>query len=353
MGNIMSEPALDPRLRQVLLAVIAEYVETAQPVGSRSVARRHVRGLSPATIRNAMADLEDMGFLTHPHTSAGRVPTDKAYRFYVNVLGEVPWKAAPSGQKTAEAAPPSADGAERLMAETPTRLSDGTHMTGMLLAPPLRRTALDRIELVGLGEDRALAVVVTDTGWVTARALTPMPRPSVEELREIGRILTRRYRGKTFQAIVEDIERPADPLDPLWTRSRGLLDQIVGLLRDRNLYISGAINLLDHPDLSDVGTMRGLLRAFEEKARLVDLLTRMAEERGVQVLIGGENPVEDMRECSLITSTYTYRGQVLGVLGVIGPRRMQYGDVISLVDETARLVSDSLSRVQRELYLPG
>jgi len=354
MGDIMSEPALDPRLRQVLLAVIAEYVETAQPVGSRSVARRHVRGLSPATIRNAMADLEDMGFLTHPHTSAGRVPTDKAYRFYVNVLGEVPWKATPGGgQKTAEAAPPSADGAERLMAETPTRLSDGTHMTGMLLAPPLRRTALDRIELVGLGEDRALAVVVTDTGWVTARALTPMPRPSVEELREIGRILTRRYRGKTFQAIVEDIERPADPLDPLWTRSRGLLDQIVGLLRDRNLYISGAINLLDHPDLSDVGTMRGLLRAFEEKARLVDLLTRMAEERGVQVLIGGENPVEDMRECSLITSTYTYRGQVLGVLGVIGPRRMQYGDVISLVDETARLVSDSLSRVQRELYLPG
>ena len=353
MGDIMSEPALDPRLRQVLLAVISEYVETAQPVGSRSVARRHVRGLSPATIRNAMADLEDMGFLTHPHTSAGRVPTDKAYRFYVNALGEVPWKAAPGTQKTSEPAPSSPDGAERLMAETPARLSDGTHMTGMLLAPPLRRTALDRIELVGLGEDRALAVVVTDTGWVTARALTPMPRPGVEELREIGRILTRRYRGKTFQAIVEDIERPADPLDPLWTRSRGLLDQIVGLLRDRNLYISGAINLLDHPDLSDVGTMRGLLRAFEEKARLVDLLTRMAEERGVQVLIGGENPVEDMRECSLITSTYTYRGQVLGVLGVVGPRRMQYGDVISLVDETARLVSDSLSRVQRELYLPG
>src|SRR6266852_936159 len=353
MSDTMPEPALDPRLRQVLLAVIAEYVETAQPVGSRSVARRHVRGLSPATIRNAMADLEDMGFLTHPHTSAGRVPTDKAYRFYVNVLGEVPWKAAPGGQKTAEAAPSSADGAERLMAETPTRLSDGTHMTGMLLAPPLRRTALDHIELVGLGEDRALAVVVTDTGWVTARAITPLPRPNIEELRELGRTLTRRYRGKTFQAILDDIERPVDPLDPLWTRSRGLLDQIVGLLRDRNLYISGAINVLDHPDFSDVGTMRGLLKAFEDKARLVDLLTRMAEERGVQVLIGGENPVEEMRECSLITSTYTYRGQVLGVLGVVGPRRMAYSDVISIVDETARLVSDSLSRVQRELYLPS
>jgi heat-inducible transcriptional repressor len=349
----MSAPVLDQRLRQVLLAVIAEYVETAQPVGSRSVSRRHVRGLSPATIRNAMADLEEQGFLTHPHTSAGRVPTDKAYRFYVSALGEVPWKATPAGAKTAETAAPPSDAGDRLMSETPTRLSDDTHMTGMLLAPPLRRTALDRIELVGLGEDRALAVVVTDTGWVTARAITPMPRPSVEELREIGRTLTRRYRGKTFQAILDDIERPADPLDPLWTRSNSVLDQIAGLLRDRNLYISGAINLLDHPDFSDVATMRGLLKAFEDKARLVDLLTRMAEERGVQVLIGGENPVEEMRECSLITSTYTYRGQVLGVLGVVGPRRMAYGDVISIVDETARLVSDSLSRVQRELYLPS
>ena len=279
------------------------------------------------------------------------MPTDKAYRFYVGVLGEMPWKASSTPAKAPE--PTAGDAGERLMSETPTRLSDGTHMTGMLLAPPLRRTALDRIELVGLGEDRALAVVVTDTGWVTARAITPLPRPGIEELRELGRTLTRRYRGKTFQAILDDIERPTDPLDPLWTRSRGVLDQIVSLLRDRNLYISGAINVLDHPDFSDVATMRGLLKAFEDKARLVDLLTRMAEERGVQVLIGGENPVEEMRECSLITSTYTYRGQVLGVLGVVGPRRMAYADVISVVDETARLVSDSLSRVQRELYLPG
>jgi heat-inducible transcriptional repressor len=349
----MAAPTLDQRLRQVLLAVIAEYVETAQPVGSRSVSRRRVQGLSPATIRNAMADLEEQGFLTHPHTSAGRVPTDKAYRFYVSALSEMSWKTAPAGTGPVETAGPPANAGERLMSETPTRLSDGTHMTGMLLAPPLRRTALDRIELVGLGEDRALAVLVTDTGWVTARAITPLPRPGVEELRELGRTLTQRYRGKTFQTILDDIERPTDPLDPLWTRHRSLIEQILGLLRDRNLYISGAINVLDHPDFSDVATMRGLLKAFEEKARLVDLLTRMAEERGVQVLIGGENPVAEMRECSLITSTYTYRGQVLGVLGVVGPRRMAYGDVISIVDETARLVSDSLSRVQRALYIPS
>jgi heat-inducible transcriptional repressor len=242
---------------------------------------------------------------------------------------------------------------EQVMADAPMHLSRKSHMTGMLLAPPLHRTSLDRIELLTLGNDRALAVVVTDTGWVTARAVSVTPRLSAEELREIGRSLTRRYRGTTFWQILEDLAAPADPLDPLWTRTRALLDQIAAVFRERTLYLSGATHLLDHPDLSDVATMRTLLRAFEDKARLIDLLSRMAEERGVQVMIGRENPVEDMRECSIIASTYTFRGEALGVLGVVGPRRMVYSDVISLVDETARLVSLSLARVRQQLYLPS
>ncbi len=349
----MAPPALDQRSRQVLLAVIAEYVETGEPVGSRAVARRHIRGLSPATIRNAMADLEEMGYLVQPHTSAGRVPTDKAYRFYVDHLERVPWM---GGETAGVGQPPfatRADAADRLMADTPSHLSTGTHMMGVLLAPPLKRTVLDRIELVVLDEERALAVLVTDTGWVTARSLTASRRAGTEELRDIGRALTRRYRGKTFQEILDDMSAPTDPLDPLWTRSRAALDEVMALLRDRTLYISGATNMLDHPDLSDVSALRPLLRAFEDKARLIDLLSRMAEERGVQVMIGSENPMEDMRGCSLITSTYTYRDQVLGVLGVLGPRRMQYSEVMSLVDETARLVSTSLSRVRHQLYLPS
>ena len=343
---------LDERRRQVLLAVIAEYVEGAEPVGSRSISRRHMRGLSPATIRNAMADLEEMGYLSQPHTSAGRVPTDKAYRFYVDHLRGMPWgeKAAPP-RDAGPAAPTSA--AERLMAETPAALSQGTNMTGILLAPPLKQTALDRIELMPLAEGRALAVVVTETGWVTTQPLTVDGRLSADDLREIGRALTRRFRGRTFQAIVDEIASPVDPLDPLWTRSRALLDQVVALLRARTLYVSGALNMLDHPDLGDVATMRRLLHAFEEKARLIDLLSQMAQQRGVRVLIGAENPMEELREVSLVASTYTYRDQVLGVLGVVGPRRMLYSDVISIVDETARLVSSSLSRVRSDLYLPS
>ncbi|HEV8439806.1 MAG TPA: heat-inducible transcriptional repressor HrcA [Methylomirabilota bacterium] len=347
----MTTHALDPRSREVLVAIIAEYVRTAEPVGSRAIARRHIRGLSPATIRNVMADLEEMGYLIQPHTSAGRVPTDKAYRFYVDHLERVPWiSGGPAVRR--EPAIANTDAAEKLMAEMPARLSARTHMTGMLLAPPLQHTVLDRIELVSLAEDRALAVIVTDTGWVTARAISTT-RATGEELRETGRALTRRYRGKKFREILDDVAAPADPLDPLWTRSRSLLEQIAAVLRDRTLYLSGAINMLDHPDLSDVATMRSLLRAFEEKAQLIDLLSRIAAERGVQVMIGTENPLVDMRECSLIASSYTYRDQALGVLGVVGPRRMAYSDVIALVDETARLVSDSLSRVKQQLYLPS
>jgi heat-inducible transcriptional repressor len=349
----MTTAALDRRAREVLMAVIAEYVRTAEPVGSRAIARRHVRGLSPATIRNVMADLEEMGYLTHPHTSAGRVPTDKAYRFYVDHLERVPWIGAEPTSVGQASRPAPGDPAEQIMTEAPLRLSQRTHMTGMLLAPPLQQTALDRLELVTLGEDRALAVVVTDTGWVTARPISVTPRLAPEELREIGRAFTRRYRAKTFGQIVDDVAAPDDPLDPLWTRSRSVLDQIAALFRERTLYLSGATHILDHPDLSEVSTMRALLRAFEDKARLIDLLSRMAEERGVQVMIGSENPVDDMRECSIIASTYTYRDQALGVVGVVGPRRMAYSDVISLVDETARLVSSSLSRAKQQLYLPS
>jgi heat-inducible transcriptional repressor len=348
----VSDPGLDTRARQILLAIIAEYVDTAQPVGSRAVARRHVRGLSAATIRNVMADLEEMGYLAQPHTSAGRVPTDKAYRFYVDTLGRMPWiPAAPVRGR--EPAPPPAR-SEQLMVEAPVRLSTGTRMTGMLLAPPLMHTVLDRIELLPLGEGRALLVLVTDSGWITTRPVTLELRHPAEDPRDIGRGLSRRYRGKTFQAILDDMAAPSDWLDPLWTRHRTLADQIMALLRDRTLYVSGAINLLDHPDFGDVATLRGLLKAFEEKARLIDLLTLMARERGVQVVIGSENPVEEMQEASLVISSFTFRDQVLGVLGVVGPRRMFYSDVIALVDDTARRVSRTLDRSGPEpLYIPG
>lgn len=352
-GKVRGVVVLDERQRQVLTAVTLEYLETAEPVGSRAVARRHGLGLSPATIRNAMADLEELGYLSQPHTSAGRVPTDKAFRFYVNSgLGDLRLPDTDVARLRQHYARPQG-GVEQLMEQTSFYLSAFSHMTGVLLAPPLKQTALARINLILLSGDRVLAVVATDAGWVSTRALSVDSPVAEEDLRELSRQLTRRFVGKTFQEILDQVSAPPDPLDPLRARAAALVDQVFSLLRDRRLYVGGALNILEHRELWDLEAMRMLLRAFEEKAGLIDLLSALADERGVQVMIGSENPVEEMRECSLVAARYTYHDRVLGILGVVGPKRMPYSRMIPLVDETARLVTQSLSRVRHELYLPS
>ena len=302
---------MDGRSRDVLLALIREYVRTAEPVGSRALAKRYFPTLSPATLRNVMADLEDMGYLAQPHTSAGRVPTDKAYRLYVEAVPPPVPTPVP-----AEGRPSPLDGRRRI---------HGAHLVAAVerrpssprscLTPPLKQTTVGRVEVMPLEEDRALAVVVTESGWVTARSITVDPPRTADEIRNIGRELSRRFRGRTVQEIVDMEASPADPLDALHTRARAVTDQIVAMLQGRTLYVSGAINMLDQPEFWDLATTRDLLRMFEQKERLADLMTTFAGGEGLRVTIGEENPVAEMRECTMITSTYLYRNQVLGILG--------------------------------------
>jgi heat-inducible transcriptional repressor len=296
-----------------------------------------------------MADLEEMGYLTQPHTSAGRVPTDKAYRFYVESFPPLPAAA----RRVADTLPTRHSAIDGFMERTSSHLSVATHLTGLVLAPPLQQTVIERVDLIPLENDRALAVLVTDAGWLTVRALTLDPPLAADEVRSIGRELTRHFGGRTVQAIVDMESAPRDPLDRLHVRARAITEQIVALLAGRTLYVSGATNMLDHPEFWDIETTRQLLRTFEQKERLADLMTSFAAGEGLRVTIGEENPVGSLRECTLITSTYMYRNQVLGILGVVGPRRLPYPDVISVVNETARHVTDTLTRVRQDLYLPS
>jgi heat-inducible transcriptional repressor len=252
-----------------------------------------------------------------------------------------------------ETLPSRQPGIDQFMERTSSHLSVATRLTGLLLAPPLEQTVIARVEVMPLDEGRALAVVVTDGGWLTARQLALDPPLPDDELRKIGRELTRRFRGRTVKEIVEMESSPDDPLDALHTRARAVTEQIVAMLRGRTLYISGAINMLDHPEFLHLEATRGLLRVFEQKERLASLLASLAEDEGVRVTIGEENPFAELRECTLITSTYMYRDQVLGILGVVGPRRLPYPEIISVVNETARHVTDMLSRVRQDLYLPS
>ena len=337
---------MDARHREVLVAVIREYIDSAEPVGSRILTKRYFPSLSPATIRNVMSDLEEMGYLAQPHTSAGRVPTDKAYRFYVESFPPAVPGARP------ETLPSRRSGIDGFMERASAHLSSATRLTGLLLAPPLKHTRIARVDLIPLEADRALAVVVTDAGWLTVRAITVDPPLRESDIRDIGRELTRRFRGHSVTEIIETADR-RDPLDPFQTRAGGVLDQVYALLGGRTLYVSGAMNILDHPEFGDLESTRALLRMFEQKERLADLLASMADEQGVRVTIGDENPVPEMRDCTVITASYMYRDQVLGILGVVGPRRLPYPEIMSVVDETARHVTDALSRVRQDLYLPS
>ncbi len=191
---------MDARHREVLVALIREYIDSAEPVGSRALSKLYFSTLSPATIRNVMADLEEMGYLAQPHTSAGRVPTDKAYRFYVESFPPAHQGARPG---PAETLPTRRSGIDGFMERTSSHLSVATRLTGLLLAPPLKHTTVARIDLIPLEDDRALAVVVTDAGWLTVRALTLEPPLAADEVRKIGGELTRRFRGRTVQEIVD------------------------------------------------------------------------------------------------------------------------------------------------------
>jgi heat-inducible transcriptional repressor len=343
---------MDARQRDVLIAVIREYIDSAEPVGSRVLAKRHFPHLSPATIRNAMADLEDLGYLVQPHTSAGRVPTDKAYRYYVDSF---PPASAPAPAGGAATILPTRrrSSVDAFIERMSSHLSDASRLTGLLLAPPLKQTMVARVDLMPLPDDRALAVVATDAGWITVREITLDAPMTGDEVRAIGRELTRRFRDRSVQEIVEMENAPADPLDALHTRARAVTEQLLAMLRGRTLYVSGAINMLDHREFWDIETTRELLRTFEQKEKLAELLMALADESGVRVTIGDENPVAAMRECTLVTSTYMYRDQVLGILGVVGPRRLPYPEVISIVSETAQHVTEALSRVRQDLYLPS
>lgn len=343
---------MDARQRDVLIAVIREYIDSAEPVGSRVLCKRHFPNLSPATIRNAMADLEELGFLVQPHTSAGRVPTDKAYRFYVDSFP--PASAATAASVVGATLPTRRrSGIDGFMERMSSHLSNASRLTGLLLAPPLKQTIVARVDLMPLPEDRLLAVLSTDAGWITVREITLDTPLTSDEVRTIGRELTRRFRDRSVQEIVEMESAPADPLDTLHTRARAVTEQIVAMLRGRTLYVSGAINMLDHREFWDIETTRELLRTFEQKEKLAELLTALAADSGVRVTIGDENPVSAMRECTLVTSTYMYRDQVLGILGVVGPRRLPYPEIISIVNETAQHVTEALSRVRQDLYLPS
>jgi heat-inducible transcriptional repressor len=337
---------LDRRAQQLLKTLVERYIVEGQPVGSRTLSRYSGLDLSPATIRNVMADLEELGLIASPHTSAGRVPTPLGYRFFVDTLLVV--KAIGSGELHQIEDQLHPDNPQRVIQAASQLLSQLTRFAGVVMAPRRRALTFRQIEFLRLSEKRVLLIVVTPEGEVQNRILFSERDYSPAELVSAANYLNQNYAGHSFEGVRA---RLRDELHELRQDMVGLMSAAVeagseALAEGREQYvISGERNLLSVEDLSqNVARLRQLFELFEHKASLVRILDLSLRGEGVQIFIGGESGVSAPDEVSVVTSPYKVGGEVVGTVGVIGPTRMAYDRVVPIVDVTAKLLSSALSQ---------
>ena len=335
---------LDKRSRLLLKRLIEQYIEEGQPVGSRSLSKLSGLELSPATIRNVMADLEELGFVSSPHTSAGRVPTPRGYRFFVDTLMTV--RPLEAGQTQLMQGQLQVGEPQRAIQTAAQLLSSLSSFAGVVLTPR-RASTFRQVEFMRLSERRILMIVVSPEGDVHNRVLL-VERPYAQsQLIEAANVLNRQFAGLSFE---EAGSRLRGELSALRQEMADLMEAAVKagaeeVERSDPVVISGERNLLGVNDLAaDMDKLRALFDLFEHKTRLLQLLDITGRSQGVQIYIGGESNLVPLDEMSMVVAPYEVDGKVVGTLGVIGPTRMAYERVIPIVDITAKLLSNALSR---------
>jgi heat-inducible transcriptional repressor len=338
-------PALNERALILLKSLVERYIAEGQPVGSRALSRYSGLDLSPASIRNVMADLEEMGFIASPHTSAGRVPTPRGYRFFVDTLLTIkPLDTVEISQLEGQL---HAESTQKLVVSASQLLSDLTHFAGVVMTPR-RSGGFRHIEFLKLSDTRILLILVTPEGDVQNRILLTEKRYSPGELVEAANILNQHYAGLTFEdirrRIREELKQLTTDMTQLMTAALEAGSRAASESAEE-VVISGESNLLDSQDLSsNMANLRKLFELFDRKTGLLQLLESSNRAQGVQIFIGGESGVAPLDECSVITAPYEVDGQIVGTVGVIGPTRMAYERVIPIVDITAKLLSSMLTQ---------
>ena len=339
-------PEMAERAQHLLRVLVDKYIREGTPVGSRTLSRASGLDLSPATIRNIMADLEEMGYIASPHTSAGRIPTPRGYRFFVDTLLTV--KPLDSMQMHHLEGQLQPDITSKLVTAASHMLSDLTRFAGVVKSPQRSELMFRHIEFVSLSEKRLLLIIVTPDGDVQNRILVADRAYSQSELVEAGNFLNAHYTGLTFDQIKARLQKE---LEELRENMSTLMTLAVEAGREaasepgEPFVLSGESNLLRIQDLSsNMHSLRTLFEMFEQKTGILQLLDISSRGHGVQIFIGGESGLVPLDECSVVTAPYEVGGQVVGTVGVIGPTRMAYERVIPIVDVTARLLSGALSQ---------
>ena len=335
---------LDQRARTLLKTLVERYIADGQPVGSRALSRYSGLELSPATIRNAMADLEELGFIASPHTSAGRIPTPRGYRLFVDTLMTVrPLDEAARLEMREHLLP---DQPQRLISAAAQMLSELSQFAGVVMAPK-RQTTFRHIEFLNLSEKRVLLILVTPDGDVQNRILFTSTPYNQSQLIEAANFINQHYAGVEFDLIRGRIREELKELrEDIMRLTQAAMEAGGQALADGNdsYVLSGEKNLLGVSDLSsNMERLRRLFDMFEHKTGLMQLLETSSHAEGVQIFIGGESKLVPLDEMSVVTAPYEVNGKIVGTLGVIGPTRMAYERVIPIVDITAKLLSSALS----------
>ncbi len=335
---------LDKRAQILLKTLIERYIAEGQPVGSRTLSRYSGLDLSPATIRNVMADLEELGFIASPHTSAGRVPTPAGYRFFIDTLLVVKPLESNAVHRIEDELHP--DNPQRVIQAASLLLSQLTQFAGVVMTPR-RAVAFKHIEFLRLSEKRILLIVVTPDGDVQNRVLFTELEYRPSELIEAANYMNQHYAGQSFEEVRARLQTELRAVRADMTRlMSAALDAGSALAEGGEQYvISGERNLFAVKDLSqDMGRLKQLLELFERKTSLIKILDLALRGQGVQIFIGGESGVAAPDDVSVVTSPYKVDGEVVGTVGVIGPTRMAYERVVPIVDVTAKLLSSALSQ---------
>ncbi|MBO6060485.1 MAG: heat-inducible transcription repressor HrcA, partial [Clostridia bacterium] len=333
---------LDIRKMRILQAIVDDYIMTAAPVGSRTVSKRSDMGLSPATIRNEMSDLTELGFLEQPHTSAGRIPSEKAYRLYVNHLMDSAKLSDAEADYIKKHLDARVSEVGEVIRQTARVLSEMTNYTSMVLVPQFSSLKVKRISLIPVSEGSAMAVVVTNTG-VTRNAMIRIPESlSPDDIEKLSKLITSKLDGHKLSEAVENVlpqirAEIGEQADVVCS----MLEDIERSMSETDVEVVGASNILDYPEYSDAAKARQFLAEVETGSYLQKVLTESSDVE-MSVRIGTENDNPDMKDCSVVTVTYKAGGKNIGSMGVVGPTRMDYGKVMAILKYMSSSLSDIL-----------
>lgn len=340
---------LDERKRRILQAIIDDYIDTAEPIGSRTIARKHELGLSSATIRNEMADLEEMGFLAQPHTSSGRVPSDKGYRLYVDQLMQKHELSTDEIEIIRVAMETRINELSQLIRQASAVLSRFTRYTSMATTPQMKESVIKALQVVPVESGKALVVVVTNAGVVRNNLVKISESIAPDMLIQISNILHKKLSGLTIEQvnmrIISEIAREADIpgelLLPILQSAADCINQI----DNAEVYIEGTTNIFNYPEFRDLVKAREFMSLLDEKSSLGKLLADSADDAGIVVRIGSENDISGIKDCSLITATYSLGPAFTGSIGIIGPTRMEYPRVISSMNYIRKKINEEINRL--------